>query len=141
MKAPSITTVKKYLSLLKKTKRKYMTSEMFSRDVGIYPDVLNELFSYFEPMVNLDYDFNLLQLIPSMEQYVEDYENKKDKNNTPKTFITKKKLDEFSSINDFILKKMTDSGGILDRNVVLSNQDLKILRKLINEELIKRKKK
>lgn len=140
MKTPSITTIKKYLSSLKKLKRKYVTSEIFSNVIGVYPDVLNETFSYFDPMVNLDFSYNILDLIPMMENYIEEYENSRDKSSAPKHIITRKKMVEFSSINDFIFKKMTDSGGIVDRNVVLKTEDLKILRKLINEELAKRKK-
>ena len=34
---------------------------------------------------------------------------------------------------------MTSVGGLLDRNVVLSDTDLRVLKKLINEEQVARK--
>ena len=68
MKAPSITVLKKYLSALTKIKAKYVTAERLSRVIGVYPEVINETLSFFEPMLMLDPDFNLLELVPAIKQ-------------------------------------------------------------------------
>lgn len=81
MKEPSLSTVKKYLLALTKSKKKYVTSESLSLTVGVYPEVINETLSYFNPMVNMDYKFNLLDLVPEMKKFVE--KKKKRKNLNP----------------------------------------------------------
>lgn len=140
MKTPTITLAKKYAQALKKCKGKYVSSEKLSKVIGFYPDVINDFFSYFNPMVNIDYTFNLREVEDELNEFILDLENSRDKTKTKET-VTKKKLDEFSSINDFIYKKMTNAGGMVDRNIELSDLDLRILKKLIIEEQQKRKKK
>lgn len=140
MKAPTITLAKKYSQALKKCKGKYVSSEKLSKIIGFYPDVINDFFSYFNPMVNIDYTFNLREVEDELNEYIFEYENSRDKTKN-KELITKKKLDEYSSINDFIYKKMTNAGGMVDRNIELSDTDLRVLKKLIIEEQNKRKKK
>jgi hypothetical protein len=41
----------------------------------------------------------------------------------------------YLSVADFIYKNMTVSGGIIDRNLELDNQQLKDLKKLINKTI------
>ena len=48
-------------------------------------------------------------------------------------------IDRIYDTSDFIYKRMTFTGGLLDRNVVLSDKDLRILKKLITEEQQARK--
>lgn len=139
MKSPTITTCKKYLIALKKVKGKYVTSERLSKVVGIYPEIINETFSYFDPMVNMDYQYNLRDLEKPIEDYIEKIEEEKIKKPNKET-VTKKKLEEYSSIGDFIYKKMTIAGGILDKSAYFSDYDLRVLKKLIIEEQHKRKK-
>ena len=62
MKTPTITLAKKYAQALKKCKGKYVSSEKLSKVIGFYPDVINDFFSYFNPMVNIDYTFNLREV-------------------------------------------------------------------------------
>lgn len=140
MKEPKVSEIKKYLNGLLSIKKKYVTSERLSRVVGHYPEDINETLSYFEPTIKMDPEFNLLELVPAMKKYIVDQEE----NKTPlirSESIKKKDLEKYESINDFIYKKMTSVGGLLDRNIVLSNQDLRILKKLVNEEQANRKAK
>ena len=51
MKAPSVTILKKYLSAMQKIKAKYITAERLSKVVGVYPEIINENLSYFDPML------------------------------------------------------------------------------------------
>ena len=60
MKAPNVSTLKKYLSAMAKIKKKYITAERLSKVVGVYPEIINENLSYFDPMINMDYEYNLL---------------------------------------------------------------------------------
>ena len=140
MKEPNVKELKKYLQgMAKLPKAKYITSERLSRIVGIYPEVINENLSYFDPMVKMDYEFNLLELVPQMKKFIEAKEAKRAP--TPKPIVVKKdEIDLYDNYFDFIYKKLT-YGGMIDKSVELSDKDLKILKKLISEELANRKAK
>lgn len=140
MKEPNVKDLKKYLQgMAKLPKAKYITSERLSRIVGIYPEVINENLSYFDPMVKMDYEFNLLELVPQMKKFIEAKEAKRAP--TPKPIVVKKdEIDLYDNYFDFIYKKLT-YGGMIDKSVELSDKDLKILKRLISEELANRKAK
>ena len=101
MKEPRVSDIKRYLSAILKINRKYVTSERLSRFVGIYPEVINETLSYFEPMLMMDPDYNLMELVPALKQFVVEKEEKKD-NNNKNLVIKKKQVDEYESIQDFV---------------------------------------
>ena len=139
MKEPKVSEVKKYLSAIEKMKKKYVTCERLSRVIGVYPEIISETLSYFEPTLKMDPDFNLMELVPALKQFIIE---KEDNKNAPKApAIKKKQVDEYESIADFVYKKMTYAGGLLDRNSYLSDTDLRILKRLIKEEQDRRKKK
>ena len=137
MKEPSVSTVKKYLLALTKVKKKYVTSESLSLTVGVYPEVINETLSYFNPMVNMDYKFNLLELVPDMKDWLNKKEEAK-KPAVPNQNVKKGDVDAFNSVSDFIYRKMTYN-GIVDKNAYLSDKDLKLLKRIIVEEQKRRK--
>ena len=133
MGAPKASDLKKYLNGLIKINRKYVTADRLSKYVGVYPEIINEHLSYFEPTLKMDPEFNLMELIPEIKKYlIEQEENKTLIKKQP--VIRKKDVEKYESINDFVYKKMTSVGGLLDRNVVLSDIDLKILKKLVSDE-------
>ena len=138
MKEPNVKELKKYLQgMAKLPKAKYITAERLSRIVGIYPEVISENFSYFDPMTKMDYEYNLLELVPAMKKFIEDKENKK----APviKTEAVKKnEIDLYDSYFDFIYKKLT-VGGMINKSAELSDKDIKILKKLLSEEQARRK--
>ena len=138
MKEPSVKDLKKYLQgMAKLPKAKYITAERLSRIIGIYPEVINENLSYFDPMIMMDYEYNLLELVPAVKKFIEDKEAKRAP--TPKPVVVKKdEIDAYENYFDFIYKKLT-YGGMIDRSVELSDKDLKILKRLITEELARRK--
>ncbi len=140
MKEPKVSDIKKFLSGITKINRKYVTSERLSRVVGLYPEIINEQLSYFEPTLKMDPEFNLMELVPQLKQYVIDQEENRTLVHKQPS-IKKKDLEVYESINDFIYRKMTSVGGLLDRNIVLSDTDLRILKKLIAEEQANRKAK
>ena len=137
MKEPSVSTVKKYLLALTKVKKKYVTSESLSLTVGVYPEVINETLSYFNPMVNMDYKFNLLELVPDMKDWINKKEEAK-KPAVPNQNVKKGDVNAFNSVSDFIYRKMTYN-GIVDKNAYLSDKDLKLLKRIIAEEQKRRK--
>ena len=139
MKGPSVSVLKKYLNAMNKKKVKYMTCERLSNLVGVYPEVIAENLSYFDPMLNMDPTYDLLVLIPQIKEYILEQEEKKVPS-APKVVATKKDVDGFESVSDFIYKKMT-FGGMVDRNLVLHEKDLRILKRLVNDELAALKKK
>lgn len=142
MKTPNITTLKKYLVSLSKIKAKYVTADRLSRVIGVYPEIINENLSYFEPTLMLDNSFNLLELIPDIKKYINDEEEKKAATKlVKKEIVTKRDLEEYDSIPDFLYKKMTNGLGLIDRQANLSDKDLRTLKRLVNEELARRKKK
>lgn len=140
MKEPSVKDLKKYLQgMAKLPKAKYITSERLAHIIGIYPEVINENLSFFDPMIMMDYTFNLLELVPAIKKFIEDKENKKAP--VPKPVVVKRnEIDLYESYFDFIYKKLT-IGGMIDKSAELSDKDLKILKKLITEELANRKAK
>ena len=131
MKEPSVKDLKKYLQgMAKLPKAKYITSERLAHIIGIYPEVINENLSFFDPMIMMDYTFNLLELVPQIKKFIEDKENKRAP--VPKPVVVKKnEVDEYNSYFDFIYKKLT-IGGMIDKSAELSDKDLKILKKLIS---------
>lgn len=141
MKEPKINDVKKYLNGIIKINKKYVTSERLSKVIGVYPEIINENLSYFEPTLLMDYEFNLLELVSAMKEFIVEKEENKTLSNSRKPAIKKRELEQYESINDFIYKKMTSVGGLLDRNIVLSDTDLRVLKKLIAEEQALRKSK
>ncbi len=138
MKAPSITVLKKYLTAMSKNKVKYMTCERLAHIIGVYPEVIAENLSYFEPMLKMDTSLDLLQLIPVIKDYIIEEEDKKV--TQPKVVALKKDIIEYESVADFVYKKMTYA-GLIDRNTIFSEKDLKILKRLVTMELTALKKK
>ena len=125
------TTAKKYLTAIKNAKKKCLTAEGLSRIIGIYPDRINEDLSEFEPLLAMDPSFNLKDLVPTIESYIEELENSSVKK---VRFEAKKRSSKYKGVSDFVYQRMT-VGGLVDRNKSLSEAELKVLRKLVNEEL------
>ena len=139
MREPKTSDIKKYLNAILKLNKKYVTTERLSKVVGVYPEIINEHLSYFEPMLAMDPEYNLMELVPTLKKFLVEKEENKNNNLVRNPSIYKKDLEKYESINDFIYKKMTSVGGLLDRNIVLSDQDLRVLKKLIAEEQAARK--
>ena len=125
-------TAKKYLTAIEGSKKRYLTCDNLSRIMGIYPEVIAEQLSFFEPMLAMDPSFDLKELVPAISKYIEEEEAKKVKK--PVVKVSKKDLSEYKSVVDFVFKRMTFN-GLVDRSVSLSEADLKSLKKLVQQEL------
>lgn len=139
MKGPSVAVLKKYLTAMSKNKVKYMTCERLSRIVGVYPEVIAENLSNFDPILNMDPSYDLLALIPQIKEYIQEEEDKKAAP-VHKVTATKRDVGEYESVSDFVYKKMTFA-GMVDRSLVLNEKDLRVLKRLVNDELAELKKK
>ncbi len=126
------TLAKKYLSFIKGNKKKHLTSDALGRTMGVYPDVVREQLSFFEPLITMDMDYNTHDIVPLIEEYLESLEQKKVPND--RIVIRKEKIDEYDGLGDFVYKKFT-IGGLVDKNIVLNEVDLKVLKRIVNEEL------
>lgn len=126
------TTAKKYAHAIKTSKIRHLTCEALSRHVGIYPEVIAENLSFFEPMLAMDLSYDLRDLLPRIESYIAEQEASKSKDR--KILINSKELLPYKSVNDFVYQKMTIN-GLVSRNGKLSEDDLKLLKKLIDKEL------
>lgn len=131
------TSAKKYLSAIKNSKIRHLTCEALSRSMGIYPDVIASDLSFFEPMLAMDLSFDLRDILPSLERYIEEQEQAKPKEH--QLHSNSLELRGYESVSDFVYKKMTIN-GIVSRNAKLSEEDLKILAKLVDMELKPAKK-
>ncbi len=138
MKKITKTMLKKYASAIKRDKRKVVTCEMLSTIIGVYPEVIAEHLAMFDPMIRMDYSYNLKDLLSEMEKHLAVLENESNKLPKPER-VSKKEIDRYGSLAMFIFEKMT-TGGIVDRNASLSDHDLKLLKKLIVREEAERKK-
>lgn len=133
--------IKRALSALKKKNKKYVTIDMLSKWVGVYPDVLADDLVFFEPLIRMDPSINMNELVPAIEAYLA--EDKKEENQEPKPKrVTAKKKDllDYESIGDFVYKKMAGAGGLVSPSASLNDQDLAILARLVKEEQARRKK-
>ena len=141
MSKPTKVEVKRIVGALKRSKKKFVSLEALSRLVGLYPDVLADTLCYFEPMIRMDPSINTLDLLPALHEYLDEPMKPVAPANKPaQAPISKKVLAQYSSIPDFVLKKMTNVGGLVDTAVHLSDEDLRVLDKLIQNELKRRKK-
>lgn len=126
------TTAKKYLSAIEGAKKKYLTCDILSHRMGIYPEVIAEQLSFFEPMLAMDPSFDLNELVPAINNYIDQEEKKSIKKEVIKVY--KNDLSGYKSVADFLYRKMTIN-GLVDRSASLSEVDLKILKKLVQSEL------
>lgn len=119
----------KYINEMESWSNKVMTVNDLSLKVGVFDDVIANELALFDPLIRLYPDYNILQLLPELKKKYVERKRRPSRINVI--------ADEYESIGDFVYQNMTMAGGIIDRNIVLSKDQLKVLRKLINQELKK----
>ena len=139
MAEPKITDLRKYLIGINKTKKKHVTSEMLSKEVGIYPEVINDTLSYFEPILKMDPDYNLVDLVPEIKNFILHKEEEHEIANQNRAKANKDSV-KYTSIIDFVYKKLSAGGGMINRNAVLPEEDLYALKKVVQKEINKKKR-
>ena len=118
---------KKYLDTIKNSKKKYVTSTYLSKTLGIQEDVIREELAYFDDLIRLLDDYNLVDIIPALNSYI----NTRVKREKP--------TQKYTSIVDFIYKNMTTSGDLVDKSATLNKTQLNDLNILIKKEMKKLK--
>lgn len=132
---PSKTDVRRVIGALKRSKKKVVTLESLSRLTGLYPDVLGERVSHFIPMILLDPSINIRDYLPEMEAYCEAKSKQQPKRPSKRVLVRKAELASYRSLVDFIYRKMTSVGGLLDPSYALTDEDLAIMKKLLEAEI------
>lgn len=122
--------VKRYLKSIKDFKKNVVTPKMVSQDVGIIEDVVRNELAYFDPMIRLFAEYNLIDIIPFLENYITPVDKPK-----PTVKKGRSRIVLYSSVGDFVYKNMTNAGGIIDPNVRLKLSQLKDLRKVVNNQI------
>lgn len=141
---PSISRLRRIKAVLEKKQKKYVTLDMLSRWVGLYSDVILDELVYFDPMVRMDTSMNMMDLLPTIQEYLKniDNNNKVIREKKPKRApVKKKELLEYKSIGDFVYHKMAGPGGLVSPSSELNDHDLRVLELLVKQEISKRKKK
>ncbi len=128
--------VREAIAYLKKSKAKYVSLEMLSSALGLYSDALGEELTYFAPSIMLDASFNVRSLLPYLEAYLE--ERKVVRREKP---ARKKEAGDYASVADFVYRKLTTAGGLIDPSIRLSDHDLRLLIKVAREERLRLKEK
>ena len=140
MTKPTKAEVKRILGALKRSKKKFVPLESLSRLVGLYPDVLADTLAYFEPMIRMDPSINTRDLTEAMNAYLAEPVKVAPANKPKRQNAPKKEVAKYASVADFVYKKMTSIGGLVDVSVQLSDEDLLVLQKLIQNEQNRRKR-
>ena len=141
MSKPTKRQAQRIAASLKKGKKKYIDLEELSSLVGIYPDVLGQQLLAFSPMILMDPSINCKELLPQIEEYIKNYDAPKKAKAPATPTVRKKDVLEYKGITDFVYKKMTTAGGLVDPSFELNDKDLKILHKLVvNERKLRREK-
>ncbi len=140
----SISRLRRIKAVLEKKQKKYVTLDMLSRWVALYPDVVSDELIYFEPMVKMDESLNMMDILPAINEYLAkiDEKNKENRISNPRRAPVKKtELLEYKSVSDFVYHKMAGPGGLVSPSTELNDHDLRILELLVKQEMTKRRKK
>lgn len=120
-----------YLKIMNSWKKKTMTIYELSQTIGIIEEVIKEHFATFDPMIRMMDDIDILEF----KKQLEDYVKVESKVSRP----VKKQHIKYTSIGDFVYQNMTSAGGIIDASTRLDLNQLKDLKKLVNEAIKEKK--
>ena len=132
-----VENAKKYLKAIKACKQKHVTCDLLSKEVGIYPDIIANDLSFFNPIIPMDSDFELREIYEPLKQFVEEHDQVR---KVPRKLSALAKT-KYKSVNDFVFQKFVVGGGLIDRNIILSDEDLKELKRVVSNDIKLRKKK
>lgn len=110
----------KYLAAMEDIKKKYITVYDLAQKTGIIENVIQEDLAFFDPMIRLNPTLDLTKCIPGLTKLANKGTSKKVK--APLT----------TTVAEFVFTNMTVPGGLIDCNCVLSEKQLKELKKIIN---------
>ncbi len=128
MKQAEFKLLEKIFIALKTHKSKFVTAEMIAQTIGILPEKIQEICATFNPLITIDYSYDLKQIIPDIEAFLTTKSKMTKKNQT------KKQVSNYERVIDFVYDKMTFN-GIVDRSAVLSDADLREIKFIAMNEL------
>lgn len=118
--------VKKYLSIIKSSKKKNFSVSSLSSTIGVNEDTLREELAYFDPLIRLMEDYNLKDIVDDLEKFL------------TKPLVKRVKLTtKYNSVLDFVIKNMTLNGDLIDKCTKLNKTQLKDLEILVKKEIRK----
>ena len=79
-------------------------------------------------------------MTPALQEYIAEPMKPVDPAKPKRVMVSKKELAQYSSIPDFVMKKMTNVGGLVDTSMKLTDEDLHVLEELVQNEINRRKK-
>lgn len=126
---------KRLLKAIKANKQKYLTCEILSKDVGIYPDIIAGMLSTFDPIISMDPNYDIRNVTSQLSAFVREHSERHVTHRGNKLAET-----QFKSVNDFVFSKYVVAGGLMDRSIELTDADLKELKKVVTNEIKLRKK-
>lgn len=115
---------------LKVNRQKYVTADSLSSEIGILPERIQDICASFNPLVTIDFSFNLKDLLPEIEKVLQ----AKEKRIIKKTIAIKKDVSNYQRLIDFVYDKMTFQ-GMLDKSIILEDRDLREIRTIASDEL------
>lgn len=130
MNKTELQTLEKIHQALSTHKAKYVTAESLSREIGVLPEKIQQLCATFNPLVTIDFSFNLKELIPDIDKHL----TSKVKKAVKKTVAIKKEVGSYQRLIDFVYDKMTFE-GMLDKSIVLEDRELREIKAIASEEL------
>jgi hypothetical protein len=131
----SLTLLKKIVLQLKKTNQKYITVDDLSQQLGIYPEKISEVIAFFNPLILMDMTSNLRDNLTDMENYLTTKIQPKEMKKTKRIRFD---IKAYKSMLDYLYQHLTID-GILDKTRQLTIAELKIIKKIINEEIKSKK--
>lgn len=133
------TNTKKYIQVIKNSKRKVVTVDEVSKKTGKKSDLIRDNLVAFNPLINFDLNYDLHGILTDLENSLVEFEREPIKK---RMSIKSIEVDKYKGILDYIYKKMTVAGGILDLGYKLNKKDIKLIKKLLkkDEENILKKK-
>lgn len=133
------TNTKKYIQVIKNSKRKVVTVDEVSKKTGKKSDLIRDNLVAFNPLINFDLNYDLHGILTDLENSLVEFEHEPIKK---RMSIKSIEVDKYKGILDYIYKKMTVAGGILDLGYKLNKKDIKLIKKLLkkDEENILKKK-
>ncbi len=131
----SLPLLKRIVLQLKKTNQKYITIDDLSQQLGIYPEKISEVIAFFNPLILMDMTSNLRDNLTDMENYLATKIQPKEMKKTKRIRFD---IKAYKSMLDYLYQHLTID-GILDKTRQLTIAELKIIKKIINEEIKSKK--
>src|SRR5574344_1105684 len=125
------TNTKRYIQIIKSSKRKVVTVDEVSKKTGEKSDFIRDNLVSFNPLINFDLNYDLHGILTDLENCLLEFESEPIKK---RMSIRSSEVDKYKNMLDYVYKKMTIAGGMLDLCYKLNKKDIKIIKKLLKKD-------